>query len=134
MNKNSPRWKTNIRKVLLILATHIGASYAGGIAGSIIWVGLFHSGRPLINASVSFLFPLLGVGGIWDLNRPLFGSLLCLIAIGMLLCLIRFWKTGNRWLLVVYCLPLFLLGVMGGKVLSAFCCENSPKMPFLGLK
>ena len=116
MAKNNARWW---HKTLLILASHILGSSAGGYVGMTIWLPTMMQNHP----HKAFFLPgmawPLGVVGILP-TIPYFGGLLLVVVLFTvsIRSVIRFWRTQNKWYLLVFAIPAFIFGMWGVKVMS----------------
>jgi hypothetical protein len=116
MAKNNARWW---HKTLLVLASHILGSSAGGSVGMTIWMRTMIQNHP----HKAFFFPgmawPLGVGDIL-FGIPYGGGLLLVVVLVIvsILSVIRFWRTQHKWYLLVFAIPALIFGVRGVKVMS----------------
>jgi hypothetical protein len=119
MEKRNVRWW---HKTLMVLASHILASSAGGTVGMFIWMSKTIENHP--HKAVFFpgmAWPL-GVGDIlFEMPHGGVGAgifLVVVLFIVSILSVIRFWKTHHKWYLLVFAIPSFIFGVRGIKCLS----------------
>jgi hypothetical protein len=118
MTEKPTRWKTVRRKALLVLVTHLIASFSGGVVGAVIWFDLLHCDHPLKTMCLSLLWSPLGVGEMFSIKPYVTGPILAGVFIMMILSVIRFWRTAKKWPLLGYALPMFIFSVRGARVLS----------------
>jgi hypothetical protein len=117
--------KSNIRwwnKILLVLASHLLASFAGGSVGGTIWLDNMSMTRPFARGVLPGLWWPLGVGDIlFEMPHGGVGVgifLVVVLVIVLIVSVIRFWRTQHKWYLLVFALPWFIFGVRGAKCLS----------------